>query len=91
MTWQPIETAPKDGTPILIYHKLFWEEWPEDIKDAHKGLTHGEDCEERVSNQSIASWESHCAGWLMCNIEIYELAGEPTHWMPLPAPPETAP
>lgn len=30
MKWQPIETAPKDGTPILLWdgemHEGFWDE-----------------------------------------------------------------
>lgn len=25
MTWQPIETAPKDGTPILVCRGNYWD------------------------------------------------------------------
>ena len=62
MEWQPIETAPKDGTSVIIFVD---------------GL------------QIVAFWG--CTGWEL-NAPLFELFypeiyGEPTHWMPLPAPP----
>jgi hypothetical protein len=63
--WQPIETAPKDGTELLLhceYGSLVlgaWQEW------------------EEVTGPK--------EGWLD-NGEGFTLT--PTHWMPLPAPPE---
>lgn len=57
MTWQPIETAPKDGEYILI------------------GMHFGH----RFYVQSSFWIASEWAGW------DYR---KPTHWMPLPEPPE---
>lgn len=56
-TWQPIETAPKDGRKVLTYQH---------------------DAGIRVA---------HCEGgeWWWCS---YEYTCEPSHWMPLPAPPQ---
>jgi hypothetical protein len=60
--WQPIETAPKDGTTVLVYDaarcRLTW-------------TTEFEDGE----------W-----GWPGPYFQA-----EPTHWMPLPSPPQPAP
>jgi hypothetical protein len=62
--WQPIETAPRDGTNILIVN--------------HKG--------------NIASGLWQCGGWWLRggngpNTFFNDHHG-PTHWMPLPSPPE---
>ena len=60
--WRPIETAPKDGTPIIYFDgrhcigEAFWQD-----KDEHP-----------------PAW------WDEANTEEVE----PTHWMPLPNPPE---
>lgn len=76
--WMPIETAPQDMTPILLWANRYgWE---------HKGFS-------RVTG----FWDGY--GW-----SIYGCAGgepkpgyreqqrldscNPTHWMPLPAPPQ---
>lgn len=70
--WQSIETAPKDGTEVLG--------WLVHPGDAYS--------EEPFQRASIISWEEavpgeygHKARW------DQKWIGEPTHWMPLPAPP----
>jgi hypothetical protein len=67
--WQPIETAPKDGTEVLIYG-LAWE-------DAQRGNYYA------VAAFLDGAWrdspEDVDDGWEM---------NSPTHWMPLPTPPE---
>lgn len=70
--WQPIETAPRDGTLIDLWCNgerrpdCFWgEEW--------------EEPEERGWRQKYAE-TSRAASFSL-------LGGEPTHWMPLPEPP----
>ena len=57
MTWQPIETAPRDGTRVLVYER-----------DAALGAI-------------SLNWVDQDGWWL----------GHPTHWMPLPTPPEDKP
>lgn len=64
--WRPIETAPKDGTPVLLFFPAgphhggaiegWWFSSPKEIDDG---------------------WET-----------IIGTIGEPTHWRPLPDPPE---
>lgn len=54
--WQPIESAPKDGTRVLVWDG---EEW-------------------------LARWQAYNGGYWDADEYISE---NPTHWMPLPAPP----
>jgi hypothetical protein len=77
-TWQPIETAPKDFTPVL----LVWH-WDSGVtggtsvilarwkcrKHSHCGVRH--DCPNEAGCQM--GWDNY--------------AGEFTHWMPLPSVP----
>lgn len=69
--WQPIETAPKDGTHIDLWADgerladCFWAE----------GEDYGHD-------------DCH---WRQCYAEAsssFQTAYDPSHWMPLPAPPK---
>lgn len=61
--WQPIDTAPHDGTALLLFHP----EWDTLLVGLHYAET--------------AGWQSSCG----------DLLDEPTHWMPLPPPPQVQP
>ena len=61
MTWQPIETAPRDGSEILLWDKEF------------------EACAVGYFFEPFAQWVAFPG----CTEEV-----NPTHWMPLPQPPE---
>ena len=76
--WQPIETAPKDGTLVDLFvdghretdccwHRLDWEiaylHWPAD-------------------SMGWATWSERDG-------EYGRIEPAPTHWQPLPAPPQT--
>ena len=78
--WQPIETAPKDGTPIWIYpHQMCavwdfgaenWLVWNVPLK----------------ADLTIASdWAAKPAMWF--EVMATTFGPEPTHWRPLPDPP----
>ncbi len=72
MTWQPIETAPKDGTPVLLLYdqEAIQGHWSE--TDTHGG-------------EWKPIWLSvHGCG--CCGSDDKP----PTHWMPLPEPPDEA-
>lgn len=73
--WKPIETAPKDGTPILILDWLFEKNIPK-VSIAYWGEDErgGAWCDYRYWEDPD---EEH--GW------EYE---EVSHWMPLPELPE---
>lgn len=64
MGWQPIETAPKDGTWILGYESR--------IGMNTKYVPH-----------EVIRWIAFSEKWRNSADQL----SEPTHWMPLPAPP----
>lgn len=75
--WRPIESAPKDGTSILIYAPS----WADPIRVAHWS----EECEhgEFVTDE----------GWqiFVCDDGHYSVGmcfADATHWKPLPEPPK---
>ena len=83
MEWQPIETAPKDGV-IIVYCPS---------EDAKFEYFEGEG-EEMVDDPKPAF--IGCAEWCEdeCEFVIFSFhwlsyTSQPTHWMPLPPPPET--
>ena len=70
--WQPVETAPKDGTPILAHCKngATYAVWWSDVDERSLGLEPG--------------WLLVGGGELARKTSD---ARTLTHWMPLPAPP----
>lgn len=71
MEWQPIETAPMDGTYILIYqHNKMYADYEHTIYVAKYRTDY-------LNNPE----------WVEAMGEEY-ICFDPTHWMPLPKPPE---
>ena len=69
MEWQPIETAPKDGTHILGFGSGAWT--PNGCAETFSGVDY-------FGNPY----------WVLCIRNDAESDyWEPTHWMPIPAPP----
>lgn len=53
--WQPIETAPKDGTPVLVYAMIVNPSyWHECMRDLPPFMT-------------VARWHND-AGWAVCEV-----------------------
>jgi hypothetical protein len=85
--WQPIETAPRDGTTVLLaapgrvtageWHA---EQWP--TASEHHSTT-GEYLGQYETGECIpAAWYSWDGG--------FTDEDPPTHWQPMPAPPQSA-
>ena len=78
--WQPIETAPKDGTQVLLSNGTDVEQgwWIHD----EGGIIEHRDMDGRYTGQTESDG---FIGW-------WDVSGcmqpEPTHWMPLPIPPQ---
>lgn len=86
MTWQPIETAPKDGTPIvlgkanwLVFPKARWLMCDGDEASFFAWVFDDEYSPCLVPNED----GGNILGWA----EDIENGCMPTHWMPLPEPP----
>lgn len=75
--WQPIETAPKDGTRVLVYGTYQWEDY---LDRQQTGA---------VTAYYIAAdfWDDEDIGWVLISTNPYRDRAQPTHWMPLPEPP----
>ena len=71
--WRPIETAPKDGTNVLLYGR-----WKGEV------------------SKNPEYWDIFKAAysfdeWVVCDSDIYgPIILDPTHWQPLPKPPQEA-
>lgn len=74
MKWQPIETAPKDGTRVLTYNLT-------PIVNEDTGVTEMEGAIS-VSYFLLGTWMEYPAR------PGFVRGQKHTHWMPLPEPPE---
>ena len=75
MTWQPIETAPKDGTQVI----LFLPQYPH-----HAWLGYFIDAEDFKYGKSVRRRQE----WVAVGPMISLPNPQPTHWMEMPNPPE---
>lgn len=74
--WQPIETAPKDGTHILLYSAGASED-KQCVGHFYKlHLTRSQ------RQQGLTDWEG-----FLCVPDGTAVRSEPTHWQPLPEAP----
>ena len=73
MIWQPIETAPKDGTAIFWLQPVAeWPEWDDGMRSsADLGP---------VPQFKPYAWMGRFKCWRTCETAA--------HWMPLPEPPK---
>ena len=80
--WQPIETAPKDGTAVIIFTPADGAAVPVP-EDGQVGFGWFDDgCDDLGNEVDEATWQ-----WF----DQHEQGPcHPTHWMPLPEPPVTA-
>lgn len=79
MNWQPIETAPKDGTPVLI------------LVEGKITQAYYDSAFLEADGKRVYFWERWEPAWFeyhgcgCCSGDPVK----PSHWMPLPAPPLT--
>lgn len=78
--WQPIKTAPKDGTRIMFYDPM------------SSGLVHAGCWDAKFKSEFVGDELVYIGAWTDFAVESfsYEEYAEynPTHWMPLPMAPK---
>lgn len=74
MTWQPIETAPQDGTYVMLANPKWQTAWQGYFRK-HKEPGMGP----HLSNEQVR-------GWTRVGFMDFQL--DATHWQPLPDPPK---
>lgn len=77
--WQAIDTAPKDGSTVLISDATH-------VNEAHYESDVGE---RLVSEYPTPYWEPYDHSYWDIHAHNYDWF-DPTHWMPLPAPPSVS-
>lgn len=74
MEWQPIETAPKDGTDVLLFFPTYKRQVHVGHYNIRETFTHGK-------------LDSRSEGWITGLIWGIGDQAEPSHWMAIPAGP----
>jgi hypothetical protein len=76
--WQPIRTAPRDGTWVILYDPAFKGEMPVSVGSYMTA-------DDRDTKGRFKRGDWHLFEW-----DGLPSFSSPTHWMPLPAPPPKA-
>jgi hypothetical protein len=79
MEWQPIETAPKDGTEILAYEKCDYLYSNDEIEPFERIKI--------VRWNEVMQWDNPEDEYDWMTGSSFDEQINPTHWMPLPKPP----
>jgi len=81
--WQPIETAPKDGRTLLLGYYNSHGNWR---------TMRGQWMSEAYIAEHWEDPEDEQPGWFETSVEADDIPNcwriQPSHWMPLPAPPQ---
>ena len=90
MDWQPIETAPKDGTSLLLIAATYRNPVP---MIGHWGQNNAWDEEYHWLLGETDDWPTKRASKFRkrAAAEMLGIISTPTHWMPLPPPPKEQP
>lgn len=78
MAWQPIETAPKNYSQILV-----WQPTSFDTMDGETKMASS------PAGPYNAHWDTIDGAWCLSGGTWLGPFLEPTHWMPLPAAPDS--
>lgn len=78
--WKTIDTAPMDGTAVLVMRDI----WP--------GTASGRAEKCNGHNTYVAAWWASEGRWVCYMDAVFDPTCPiaPTHWMPLPLPPNAA-
>lgn len=81
--WQPIESAPKDGTPVLVFHPVggVCEAWA--LGDSGPWYC--------IDGTNVVEAKDIHGNVLGMRPALTSFVEPPTQWMPLPPPPRTTP
>lgn len=82
--WQGMDSAPKDGTWVLLFNPDYYEHEWNDFQGRYIGMMWvARWIPHTWANEPRGHWESYYSG--------IPPDGEPTHWQPLPPPPAKEP
>lgn len=81
-TWQPIDTAPRDGTEVIVMHCTYYG-------DGISPTIDGPFTAAFQNGEWRSSWDgSEVIEYMDWGGTDYKYIMAPTHWMPLPTPPK---